>query len=129
MLLKAFRETIHGYENSEVEVSTATLANLYFRLTPILAGTGQFANAEAHISKALQSQLPGSQNWHLFLLQRACLGHNCGKPGMIRGALALAQAAPVLHENPVIGECWERVEKLLDGEVVEDIWGWVMGNS
>lgn len=126
-LLTAFRETLAGYETSTVEVTDTVLSNLYFYAIPILAKAARYAEAEAHISKALQAQRPGTQNWHLFLLQRACLGHVSGKAGMVRAALAIAQAAPVEHENPQVGECWARVQRLLDGETVVDVWGWVMG--
>ncbi|MCF8245514.1 MAG: hypothetical protein K9J37_13565 [Saprospiraceae bacterium] len=121
-LVLAFRETVAAFEIGGVELTGAALSNLYFRLTPILALAERFGEAEAHVSRALKSTKPGTQNWHLFMLQRACIGHLSGKPGMVQGAVKLALDAPREHENPAIDRSWELVGRLLGGEEIGDVW-------
>lgn len=121
-LLNAFRETLDVYEDSRSDVSQAVLNNLYFRMTPILSRAGKFAEAEALVSKALQSAREGSQNWHLFMLQRVCLGFDSQKPGIVRVTLGLAQAAPREHDNPDIDRSWELVQQMLAGVELGDVW-------
>lgn len=121
-LAVAIRQTMSAYESGNFDVPSAWLSNLYFSLTPILAKGGCFAEAEAHLSKALKLSKPGTQNWHLFMLQRACLGFESGKPGMVRAALKLATKAPNHHRNKELDACWEKVVMLLEGDQVEDVW-------
>lgn len=62
-LMNAFRETADYYEGCET-VPPAALTNLYYRLTPALVERRLYADAEAHLSKALRMVRAGSHNWH-----------------------------------------------------------------
>ena len=121
-LMSAFRDTLATFEKKGIEMPGSTLTNLCFRLTPILAAVGRYGEAEANVLRALKSTKPGSQNWHLFMLQRACIGHVSGKSGMVRGAMKLAQDAPREHNNPAIDKSWELVGRLLEGQEIGDVW-------
>lgn len=122
-LIKAFRETLDVYETCEVEFPSAALTNLYYHITPILSKAGKYAEAEAHLARALQTTTKeGAQNWHMLMLQRACLGFDSGKPGMVLGALKAAQAAPREHDNPKIDKSWALIGQILEGHQVEDVW-------
>lgn len=121
-LLDASWETLAAYESASSKVPPDSLTNLYFRMTPILSRAGKFAEAEALVSKALQSAREGSQNWHLFMLQRVCLGFDSQKPGVVRVTLGLAQAAPREHDNPDIDRSWGLVHQILAGVELGDVW-------
>lgn len=121
-LMAAFKETLAVFEKKGMDMPGSTLTNLLFQLTPMLAMAGRYGEAEANVSKALKSTNPGTQNWHLFMLQRACIGQVSGKPGMVKGALKLAQDAPREHNNPAIDKSWGLVGRLLEGEDLGDVW-------
>jgi hypothetical protein len=123
----AIRQTIQAYEQCGQEVPSAALSNLYFRLTPLLSRAGRFAEAESNITRALALQQVGSHNWHLFLLQKACVGVDSGKIGMVRSALKLAHEAPREHSNDDIDRRWGVVEILAVPSEDINVWQLVLG--
>ncbi len=121
-LMAAFKETIQVYENCKVDITASSLASLYYPITQILVENGHFAEAEAHTTKAVHISKEGTQNWHLFMLQRACLGLVSGKVGMAQSCLKKALDAPREHANADIDRRWLAVKGILDGERVGDVW-------
>ena len=102
-----FQETMTFFENCAVELPEGVLANLNFRLTPQLVAHKQFADAEIHLTRALSVVREGAQNWHLFMLQKACLGLVSGKKGIAKACWIKASLAPREHNNPEIDERWK----------------------
>lgn len=123
-LMEAFRETVAYYERCEAELPPAFLSNLYFRLTPRLAAAGQYAAAEAHLSRGLKTTREGTQNWHLLMLQKACLGLVSGKSGITESCYKKAVLAPQEHYNAEIPDKWEVVKQLAakGAEEFEEVW-------
>lgn len=129
-LMRVFGETVEFYENCEVEVPTIALSALYSRFTPHLVKNGFYADAEAWLSKAMQTLRPGTQTWHRLMLQKACLGLVSGKMGLVRGCLRLVDSAPRIHGNPELVKRWEVVRRFLESEdEVEygEVWRRVFG--
>ncbi len=124
-MMTAFHETISFYENSEVELPSAFLSFLYFKLTPHLVADKMYAAAEAHLSKGIMTVKEGNVNWHLLMLQKVCLGLVSGKKGMAQSCLKKASLAPKEHNNPEIDERWAVVERLLNegASDFEEVWG------
>ena len=121
---KLFEETLNFYEHCEVELPATTLITPYFRLIPALVAQKMYAEAEKHLSKALHLAKEGTQNWHLFMLQKACLGLVSGKKGIAKACRKKASLAPREHNNPEIDERWEVVKRLTAEEEsdFEKIW-------
>lgn len=126
-LVNLTKETLEFYRNCPVDLPPGAMQTIYLRTTPIIAKAGRFAEAEANISKALEGARQGTHNWHLFMLQKACLGFQSCKLGIVRAALKLAQEAPREHANTDIDRRWGIVESIVTGRQVDDAWQEVLG--
>ena len=126
-LVSLTKETLEFYRNCGVELPPGAMQAIFLKTTPIMAKAGRFAEAEANISKALEGARLGTHNWHLFMLQKACLGYQSGKPGMVRAALKMAEEAPKEHANSDIDRRWGIVKSLVAGLQGKDVWREVLG--
>ncbi len=120
-LIDLAKETLKFYGSCGADVPGVAVAIVYRQLVPLLSAEGRFAEAEAEISRGLQVNLAGSQNWHLLMLQKACVGLQSGKLPIAQAALKLAKEAPREHDNPDIDRRWGIVEAILQGKGVKDI--------
>ena len=130
VFISALQETVGYLQSCEVEFPKTVFTNLYLRAIPKFVSNGDFAHAAIYVSRGIRTISEGAQGWHLFMLQKACLGLISGKPAITRACLSKSEKTESSHGNPDVGRRWAAVRRILDegGEMGFDrVWGAVFG--